>query len=207
MEKEETAVASIVPSVGMLKKAVPNVKRVVRGRLVLGVKLACRGNTVRVTSMLLAAHSAPLDLVKTIQDRRRAYHAAPADSPMSLVLWNANNVLKTRTTAKKEEIRRALVVQQVGLRRKAVPNVPRAVRVDLAVGAKIVHWVMPEQETTMMQRNVNNVNWVKQQRLKGQLIVMLAMLENLVKPKVFVRNARRVFIKTTKVKTNVSNAK
>ena len=111
-------------------------------------------------------------------------------------------MLKTRTTAKKEEIRRALVVQQVGLRRKAVPNVPRAVRVDLAVGAKIVHWVMPEQETTMMQRNVNNVNWVKRQRLKGQLIVMLAMLGHLVKPTVFVPIARRVSTKTTKVQQN-----
>ena len=83
-------------------------------------------------------------------------------------LKNANHVLKTRITATKEETRRASIAQPVGLRRKAVPNVPRAVRVDLAVGAKIVHWVMPEQETTMMQRNVNNVNWVKQQRLKGQ---------------------------------------
>ena len=54
----------------------------------------------------------------------------------------------------------------------------------------------------MMQRNVNNVNWVKQQRLKGQLIVMLAMLEHLVKPKVFVQNARRVSTKTPKAKQN-----
>ena len=51
-----------------------------------------------------------------------------------------------------------------------------------------------------MQRNVNNVHWVKQQRLKGQLIVMLAMLEHLVKPTVFVQNARRVSTKTPKAK-------
>ena len=64
----------------------PNAKRVVRGRLVLGVKIACRGNTVRVTWVLLSVHNAPLDLVNTIQDRRRAFHAAPANLPMSLVL-------------------------------------------------------------------------------------------------------------------------
>ena len=35
---------------------------------------------------------------------------------------------------------------------------------------------------------------------------MLVMLEDLGKPKVFVRNAQRVFTKTTKVKQNASNA-
>ena len=54
--------------------------------------------------------------------------------------------------------------------------------------------------------HASNVNWVKQQRLKGQLTVMLAMLEHLAKPKVFVQLARRVFIKTAKVKKHASNA-
>ena len=120
--------------------------------------------------MLQLAHNAPLDSVKTIQDRRRAYHATPANSPMSLVLRNANNVLKTGTTAEKEEIRRALVVQQVGLRRKAVPNVPRAVRVRLALGVKSVHRVLPDKETTMMRRNANNAKRVKQQRQRMQVL-------------------------------------
>jgi hypothetical protein len=115
-------------------------------------------------------------------------------------------VLKTRTTAEKKEIRRALVVQQVGLRRKAVPNVPRAVRVDLAVGVKIVHWVMPEQETTIMQRNVNNVRWVKQPRLKVPLNVMLVIRDNLDTPMVIVPPVRLVSIKPTEVKQNAPNA-
>ena len=84
--KEEIRRVLVVQQVGRRRKAVPNAKRVVRGRLVLGVKIACRGNTVRVTWVLLSVHNAPLALVKTIQDRRRAYHVAPADSPMSLVL-------------------------------------------------------------------------------------------------------------------------
>ncbi len=50
--------------------------------------------------------------------------------------------------------------------------------------------------------HVNNANWVKRQRLKGQLIVMLAMLGHLVKPTVFVPNARRVSTKTPKAKQN-----
>ena len=81
--------------------------------------------------------------------------------------------------------------------------------VDLAAAKVFVqhaHWVMPEKETKMVRLNVNNVNWVTQQRLKVPLNVKLAMLEHLAKPKVFVRNARMVFIKTTKGERNVSNA-
>ena len=58
----------------------------------------------------------------------------------------------------------------------------------------------------MMQRNVNNVNWVKQQRAKVPLNAMLVMPGNLGKPKVSVQHARVVFIKMTRVKTNASNA-
>ena len=115
-------------------------------------------------------------------------------------------MLKTRTTAIKKEIRRALVVQQVGLRRKAVPNAKRVVRGRLVMGVKIVHWVLPETEATTMQRNVNNVNWVKQQRVKVPLNAMLVMLEHLAKPKVSVQHARLASIKTTKAKMNASNA-
>ena len=39
MEKEETAVASIVPSVGLPKTAVPNVPRAVRVDLAVGVQI------------------------------------------------------------------------------------------------------------------------------------------------------------------------
>ena len=85
-------------------------------------------------------------------------------------------------------------------------NVPRVVRVHLALGVKLARWVMPEKETTMMQRNVNNVNWVKQQRAKVPLNAMLVMPGNLGKPKGSVQHARMVFIKMTRVKTNASNA-
>jgi len=77
--------------------------------------------------------------------------------------------------------------------------------VDLAAAKVFVqhaHWVMPEKETTMMRLNVNNVNWVKQQRLKVPLNAMIVMLEHLAKRKVFVRNARRVSTKTPKAKQN-----
>ena len=86
------------------------------------------------------------------------------------------------------------------------PVVSRAARVCLALGVQIVLKVLPEQETTMMRPNVNNVNWVKQQRLKVPLIVTLAMLEDMAKPKVSVHHARLAFIKTTKVKMSASNA-
>ena len=77
--------------------------------------------------------------------------------------------------------------------------------VDLAAAKVFVqhaHWVMPEKKTTMMQLNVNNVNWVKQQRLKVPLNARIVMLEHLAKRKVFVRNARRVSTKTPKAKQN-----
>ena len=88
----------------------------------------------------------------------------------------------------------------------AVLNVPRVVRVHLALGVKLARWVMPEKETTLMQRNVNNVNWAKQQRAKVPLNAMLVMPGNLGKPKVSVTTAQLDFIKMTRVKTNASNA-
>ena len=75
------------------------------------------------------------------------------------------------------------------------PPIPRG------AGVKIVHWVLLDNETTMMRHSVNNVNWVKQP-LKVPLNVILAMLEHLAKPKVFAKIARLVFIKIPKVKPN-----
>ena len=57
----------------------------------------------------------------------------------------------------------------------------------------------------MILPSANNVNWAKQ-TLKVLLNAILAMLENLAKPRVSVQNARKVFIKTTKVKKNASDA-
>ena len=74
------------------------------------------------------------------------------------------------------------------------------------MGVKIALWVLPEKMTTPMRHNVNNVHWVKQRRLKVPLNATIAMLEDLAKPKVSVQNARMVFIKMSKAKTNASNA-
>ena len=119
---------------------------------------------------------------------------------------HANNVLKTRITAAKDEMRRVWSVQQVRLRRKAVPNVSCAVRGRLVLGAKIARVGTPEHEATTILLNVNNVSGVKRPRCKVRQNAILAMLEHLAKPKVFVQNARMVFIKTTKREQNVSNA-
>ena len=51
----------------------------------------------------------------------------------------------------------------------------------------------------MMLPSANNVNWAKQP-LKVQLNVILAMLEDLAKPKVFVQHAQLVIFKIPKVK-------
>ena len=69
----------------------------------------------------------------------------------------------------------------------------------LALGVPSVHWVLPEVATTTMLRNAENVNWVKQQQLKGQPRVTRVTLVNLAKPKVFVPRALLGFTKTTKV--------
>jgi hypothetical protein len=106
----------------------------------------------------------------------------------------------------KEETAVASTVQRVGLPKTAVPNAPCVALERTALDVNFVHWVMLEKETTMMRLNVNNVNWVKQQRQKVPLNAILAMLEHLAKLKVFVQHARMVFIKTTKAKQNALNA-
>ena len=67
--------------------------------------------------------------------------------------------------------------------------------VGLALGGKIVQWVLPETETeaTTMQCNVNTVHWVQQPQLKVLLNVMLEMLERLA-------TSKAVLIKTAKAK-------
>ena len=106
----------------------------------------------------------------------------------------------------KEETAVASIAPRVGRPKTAVPNVSRVVPVRLALDVQIALWVLPEQETTMMRHNVNNVNWAKQRRLKEPLNAMIVMLEHLAKPKVSVQHARLASIKTTKAKMNASNA-
>ena len=134
--------------------------------------------------------------------KRRVRNAVLVNSTMRWVLTNANRVRQTRITMTKEETLRALIVPSVGLLKTAVPNVPRALRVRLALGVEIVHWVMPETETTVIRLNVNNVNWVKQRRLQVLLNAMIVMPEDLAKSKEFVRHAQMDSIKTPKAKQN-----
>ena len=59
--------------------------------------------------------------------------------------------------------RHAFLVMLANKQTKAVPNVKLVVQESLALDVKIVRLVMPEQVTTMIRLNANNVNWVKQQ--------------------------------------------
>jgi hypothetical protein len=121
VKREETAVASIVPRVGRPKTAVPNVPRAVRVRLALGVTIARRVNTVRVAiKMLRRVLVAPLVLVKAMQGKLHAFHAALVNSTMLRVLLFAKHVSIRRTMGTKKETAVAPIVQQVGLRQKAV---------------------------------------------------------------------------------------
>jgi hypothetical protein len=49
----------------------------------------------------------------------------------------------------------------------AVQNAKRAVRGRSVRVAKIAHWDLQEKEMTLMRRNADNVNWVKQRRWKA----------------------------------------
>jgi hypothetical protein len=129
-----------------------------RGRLAMGAKTVPRVNTVQVAWLLLLVRNAQLVSVKVMKDKRRALNAVPVNSTMLRVLLVANSVSTQPTLVAKEEKAVASIVQQVGLRKTAVPNVLRVVRVRLALGVKIVHWVLSEKGTTVMRLNANNVN-------------------------------------------------
>ena len=148
VKREETAVASIAQPVGRPKTAVRNAWRAARGRLVLDVQIACPVNIVQVAiKMLLRVLIAPLVLVKVIQDKHRVLNAVLVNSVMYLVLVPVNPAPKILITAIKAEIRRALIVPRVGLRRKAVPNASSVAPAPSATVAKIVHWGLLEQQS------------------------------------------------------------
>ena len=68
----------------------------------------------------------------------RVCPAVPGNSTMLLVLPSVNCVQMRRTLAEKEEAAVALIAQLVGRPKTAVLNVPRVVRVHLALGVQIV---------------------------------------------------------------------
>ena len=77
---------------------------------------------------------------------------------MLLVLFVVKHVSIRPTLVEKEETPLALIVPLDGRPKTAVRNVSRAVRVRLALGVKIVPWVLPEKVLTGILPNANNVN-------------------------------------------------
>ena len=112
-----------------------------------------------------------------------------------------------RTLAEKVETAVASIAQWVGRPPVAVPNAKRAVRGRSAMVAKIAHWGLQEKEMTLIRRSADNVNWVKQHRLKVPLNAILVTLVNLAVATVFVLPVPLVFIKMSKVKKSVLNVK
>mgnify|MGYP003959961887 CR=1 FL=1 len=75
---------------------------------------------------------------------------------------------KLRTLVAKQETGRALLARSGGHLRRGALNAKRAVRERSVMIAKIVQWGLHEKEMTLMRRNADNVNWVKQRRWKAQ---------------------------------------
>ena len=86
---------------------------------------------------------------------------------MTLLMRRHANLVKHRLSlVAKKETPVAQLAPQVGRPKTAVKNVPRAVRGRSVMVAKIAHWDLQDKEMTLMQHNADNVNWVKQRRLK-----------------------------------------
>ena len=100
--------------------------------------------------------------------KRRALNAVLVNSMAMLVWLRVNLARKTRITETKEETALASIVQWVGLPKTAVQNAKCAVRGRSVMVAKIAHWGLQEKEMTLMRRNADNVNWVKQRRWKAR---------------------------------------
>ena len=121
-------------------------------------------------------------------DKRCALNAAPVNSTMLLVQFVVQCVHIRRTFMEKEETTVALLVQLVGLPKLAVQNVVRVVRVRLALGVKIAHWVLPEKETTVtyIKQNVLNVHRENRMSMPKQHAVLVTLV-HLKAAKVFVK--------------------
>ena len=70
--------------------------------------------------MLQSVNNVQVDLVKAMQGKLHAFHAALVNSTMLRVLLFAKHVSIRRTMGTKKETAVAPIVQQVGLRQKAV---------------------------------------------------------------------------------------
>ena len=145
--------------------------------------------------------------IKVRLDRLRASRALPVNFRTCPGRPCVICVKKLRTLVAKQETGRALLVQSDGHLRRGALNAKRAVRGRSVMIAKIAHWDLPEKEMTLMRRNADNVNWVKQHRLKVPLNAILVTLVNLAVAAVFVLPVPLVFIKMSKVKKSVLNVK
>ena len=106
---------------------------------------------------------------KVIRGKRRVLNVARVNLMTMLVRRHANLVQSRLSLVAKEETKVALLAQRAGRPKTAVPNAPRAVRVRLVTVAKIAPSGLLEKVLTKMPHNANNVIWVKQRQLKGQL--------------------------------------
>ena len=100
--------------------------------------------------------------------KRRALNAVPVNSMVMLVWLHVNLARKTRVTETKEETALASIVLRGGRPKMAVRNAKRAVQERSVMIAKIAQWGLHEKEMTLMRRNADNVNWVKQRRWKAR---------------------------------------
>ena len=140
--KEEIQRASVAPLVGLLRLEVLNVPRVVRVRTVMAVEIVKKVNTVTaVTQLWIHAEIAQRVFTTTTLAKLHVCHAVPVNSIMFQVLILVNHVRKILTKKTKEEIRRALIVQPVGLLQLVVLNVWRVLREHTAMGVNLVQLV------------------------------------------------------------------
>jgi hypothetical protein len=109
---------------------------------------------------------------------------------------------RPKHSANEKETQVASIAQWGGRPKTAVLLVSRVARVHLALGVKIVHWVMHETEPITMLHNVVTVKRVKQHWFQVPLNAMLVTLVRLAATKVFAEHVRLGSIKIPKVKRN-----
>jgi len=130
--KEETQHVLNVQWVRRRWQVVQNVKRVVPERMVLGVKIVVRVNTVRMQWPHLFVNNAPLVLVKVVKVKRLVCPAFRENFKILQVNPRAKHALKIRKV--KKQIRLNVIpAMMVKSLKKAVLNVLNAKRVKPAL--------------------------------------------------------------------------
>ena len=112
----------------------------------------------------MRASNAHLAMPNRRPGKRRALNAVLVNSMVMLVWLRVNLARQTRITATKEKTAVAWIVLRDGRPTTAAPNAKRAVRGHSVMVVKSAPWDLQEKEMTLMRRNADNVNWVKQRR-------------------------------------------